>query len=228
MRRGDVDNVLATHGRHGLRNIDGVKLRLYQEAAATACADRSITAAEDQYLAHLRDVLELHPGITAPIDLNLQRIDIIGRIESGQLPVLQNPGISMQRGETPHFIFDNVQFLQERVLRTYYQGGSSGVSIRIMRGVSYRVGAHRGERVSETGLVHLDTGRLIMTSKRIIFSGPSRGFTLPIAKIVNVAAYSNGASITRDSIAQNNRPFVFIYDDDPELMNVALSAILNA
>jgi len=53
-----------------------------------------------------------------------------------------------------------------------YQGGSQGVSIRVMRGVSYRVGSSRGQLVKNPpALKTLDVGTVTYTSKRITFSG---------------------------------------------------------
>ena len=53
-----------------------------------------------------------------------------------------------------------------------YVGGSSGVSVRIMKGVSYRVGAQRGTLVpGEVSQRILDSGVAYLTTHRLIFIG---------------------------------------------------------
>ena len=55
----------------------------------------------------------------------------------------------------------------------HYEGGSQGASIRVMKGVSYRVGAQRGTFVQ--GAMEqraLDEGAALLTTKRVVFIGP--------------------------------------------------------
>lgn len=99
------------------------------------------------------------------------------------------------------------------------------MSVRLAKGLYYRAGQSRGHYVTRTGIVHIATGDLILTSKRLVFSGHT-AFSIPLPKILHAAAYSDGIEIVKDSTAQNNKPFIFLYSDG-ELLNSALSACLN-
>ena len=69
---------------------------------------------------------------------------------------------------------------EEKVISRKYQGGSQGMSFRVMKGVSYRVGGHRGHITSETGVVAVSDGELILTNNRVIFRGDKKSFTSKI------------------------------------------------
>lgn len=223
----DVIDTLATYKGHGLRDTLGPRLRLYMAAADHAAADRCVTADEYRTLANLRSSLMLSAEDTASVDANLHRIDMFGQLDRGELPVLSNAGVPLQRNEVGRFRFEGVAFLQERVTHRERVGTSQGVSIRLCRGVSYRVGASRGHTITHTGLVTLDSGDLLLTSKRLIYAGSQKGFSIPLGKILDVTPYSDGLSITKDSNAMNAKPYVFTHHD-AEYLNAAFSACWNA
>lgn len=152
----------------------------------------------------------------------------ISSIENGRAEEIETHSpVPLQHGEVARFCFANVEFWQERVVSREYAGSSSGASFHVARGVTYRVGSHRGHLISRTRLMRISTGALVLTSRRLIFSGDA-AFSIPLTKILHMTPYANGLSVTKDSTAQNNRPFVFRYKNDPELMNLAVSACLNA
>lgn len=77
--------------------------------------------------------------------------------------------------------------VEMRSTRGSYQGGSTGVSFRIAKGVSYRVGAHRG--VYEPGpeeLRTIDRGLVSVTTRRVIFAGPSKTREWAFDKLLNI------------------------------------------
>jgi hypothetical protein len=58
----------------------------------------------------------------------------------GQLP------FNLQKSEKMVWLFNNVAYLEDKT-RTQYVGCSKGVSIRIAKGVYYRVGAFQGQPI---------------------------------------------------------------------------------
>lgn len=224
--RQSARNVLDRARRDGLLSDGDVKKRVYEFAAAQIVNDRLVTKEEKETLAGIKEYLAIPDSDVLKTDLDLVRRELMWELEKGHLGQIANPGIPMQGNEIAHIVFDEVDFHQERVVKTEYVGGSRGVSIRIMKGVSYRVGGHRGQRVSTTALVQIDTGRVVLTSKRFVFSGTSKAFSIPAKKVLSYTPYADGASIVKDSIAVSNKPYVFTVDD-AELFNVALSAWMN-
>jgi len=113
-------------------------------------------------------------------------------IASGSPPILK-------KGETIHFA--NYAMLKEmRTVNLGWESGSHGVSIRIMKGVSYRVGATRGHVIKEDRLVQTSQGVLLITNQRL-FLHPidnSKPLSIPLNKILSHHCSSNGIQFYKD------------------------------
>jgi len=97
--------------------------------------------------------------------------------------------------------------LFERITKRKITGGSTGVSIRVMKGVYWRVGAFQGTPVSWDETHHTDTGLLILTNKNILFSGPIRNQKISFAKLATVEPYRDAIEVQRD--ATTAKPQIF-------------------
>ncbi|OGA42380.1 MAG: hypothetical protein A3G24_28905 [Betaproteobacteria bacterium RIFCSPLOWO2_12_FULL_62_13] len=117
---------------------------------------------------------------------------------------------NFQKAERLVWVFNSVQYLEDRS-KIKYEGGSHGVSFRLMRGVYYRVGAHKGEAVRRTERLHVDTGTLAVTDKNIYFSGPSKSFRIAHSNIVSLTPYRDAVAIVRDSATA--MPQIFVTGD---------------
>jgi hypothetical protein len=98
---------------------------------------------------------------------------------------------------------------EEKVVSRHYEGGSSGVSLRIVKGVTFRVGAHRGQLVTETGNVAVSSGNLVITNRRLIFQGDKKSFTAEFEKIIEVQPAPDGI---RFSESNRQKPRLILYD----------------
>jgi hypothetical protein len=132
-----------------------------------------------------------------------------GKIQSrvkfdGHLPVL------LGKTEELIWIFANSPLWELRT-KTSYVGRSNGVSIRLARGLYYRVGSSRGERVQNASMEHVDTGAVFLSSKNLYFSGGTKTFKLPYSKMVSVKLFSDGLEIVKDGA--NPKPQVLGLDD---------------
>lgn len=139
---------------------------------------------------------------------------VLREICNGNLPVRLeydcNMTFNLQKSEKIIWMFKNVKYLEEKT-RTQYVGGSSGFSIRIAKGLYYRIGAFKGERVKSSETVHADTGLLGITNKHIYFAGNHKRFRIAYKKIVCFEPFSDGIGVQRD--AQTAKPQVFITGD---------------
>ena len=85
------------------------------------------------------------------------------------------------------------------------------------RGLYYRVGGFRGERVQTTETTHVDTGLLAATTKHLYFSGPHKGFRVRYDRIVAFKPYRDGIGVQREVATAKPRKFItgdgwFIYN----------------
>ena len=104
-------------------------------------------------------------------------------MEVKNLPVI-TVDIILKKQEEAYFN-TQVTFYEERARRVY-QGGSRGASIRMAKGISFRVGSNKGDSVSEDYLKEIDTGEFILSNKRIIFVGGSKSWNISLAKLMRV------------------------------------------
>lgn len=124
---------------------------------------------------------------------------------------------NLQRGETLVWVFPGTEYLEDRIRREYV-GTSQGVSFRVMKGVTYRVGGSKGHAVERQERVSLGTGTLFVTDKHLYFAGDQHSFRVPYAKIVSFNQYSNGLGIMRD--AATAKPQLFLVSDGWFLCNM--------
>lgn len=138
---------------------------------------------------------------------------VLRDIFEGNLPEIRVEGdlpFNLQKTEKIVWVFENVDYLEERI-RTRYVGGSQGVSIRVARGLYYRVGGFKGERIQTGETVHADTGLLGLTDRHLYYAGSSKRFRIRYDKIVAFEPYSDGIGIQHD--LQTARPQIFVTGD---------------
>lgn len=118
--------------------------------------------------------------------------------------------VNLQRGETAIWACANTAYLEDKTRRQYV-GGSQGISVRIMSGVYYRVGAFKGHAIEKTERVHIDDGWLVITDKNIYFVGPRKSLRIAYPKIVSLEPFSDGIGLHRD--AATAKPQIFVTGD---------------
>jgi len=104
-----------------------------------------------------------------------------------------NTNVMLKKGE--HLVFDcaDISLCEERSVKM--KGNHKGFSVRIAKGLSYRFGTFEG--ATEQKVVELDMGNLILTNKRIIFSGDTKSVEYPLSKIVTIEPLEDGIMVNR-------------------------------
>ena len=114
---------------------------------------------------------------------------------------------NLLKSETLLWMFTNVKYFQE-VTRREFVGSSSGVSIRVAKGVYLRQSAFRGHPVERSSMTHQDTGLMGITTKHIYFTGDRKSFRVRLDRIVSFTPYSDGVGIMRDLVRAKPEAFV--------------------
>ncbi|OZB74320.1 MAG: hypothetical protein B7X37_06090 [Halothiobacillus sp. 14-55-98] len=136
--------------------------------------------------------------------------DVLNGIIPQRISVDGNLPINLQKGEQVVWAFPDSKYLEDKTRRQFV-GGSQGVSVRVMKGVYYRVGAFKGQSVEHTERIHIDTGWVVVTNKNIYFAGPQKSVRLPYAKIVSFEPFSDGIGVMRDTATA--KPQIFVTGD---------------
>ena len=188
----------------GLAKEDGD--RLYREEATKALqlyfdhvlSDRRFSPDEEQRLNQIAEAL----GITIKHDASttqlLERFRWLGRIDAGELPQVTAP-ILLQRGEVCHVAIESITQKELRTVtkRVNYRGVTA--SIKIVKGVRYRVGSLSPQRITQDVMTMVDEGAFFITSKRVLIQGHRKKTSIPLTKVIHFTVYSDGLQIQKDS-----------------------------
>ncbi|MFA5387428.1 MAG: hypothetical protein WC322_03455 [Candidatus Paceibacterota bacterium] len=171
-------------------DIKSMKMEVFTKAFNVIKSDQKATKEEEIELRKIQTYLGLGDDQIQHTKRELAKLRLLTEIQEGNMPIINIANLVIQKNEKVYWAEPST-LLEEKVLRRAYAGGSSGVSFRIAKGVSYRVGSSRGHLVSETGIVVVSTGKLIITSKRVIFQGDKKSFATKIDNILDNQLYTN-------------------------------------
>ena len=211
-----------------LRLPEGVQGELYERSSRAliaglldrSAADRRLSPEELQQLAAVAQHLGVTPNFDAATETMLDRYALFWRIENGDLPSVAAESIALDADETCHAVIP-----AERYERRGEAAGADGegvVSVRIARGVYYRVGSVSDARVTRTSLRQVEAGRLVITSRRVLFAGTRESVSWPLRDIACYQVYADGIVLELRAGAGPS----FTLDGDVELTAVILGAVL--
>lgn len=129
--------------------------------------------------------------------------------------------VNLAKDEQLIWAFRNIAYLEEKT-SVQYRGGTSGVSVRIMKGVYYRTSSFKGYPVAQTAKIPIDNGIFVVTDKNIYFAGQHKAFKIPYKKIVSFTPYSDGIGLIRD--AASARPQIFVTGDGWFTYNLVINS----
>ncbi len=122
---------------------------------------------------------------------------LLNELEKGNLPSIYNSPIVVQKDEIVHWQV-TATLLIPKTVTTGYVGGSRGVSVRVMKGVSYRVGSSRSTPIRESVTIR-NPGTLIVTNKRIVFTGSGKSFSIGYKQLLSFVPYNNGIGLQKST-----------------------------
>lgn len=114
--------------------------------------------------------------------------------------------LNLTKGEQLIWRFDNVAFWEE-VKITRWQGGSSGISVKVAKGVYYRVGATRGTPITKTSMVEKAVGTLFVATQHLYFYSEYKVVKIPYSKVVAYTPYTDGLGVLKDGVSAKPQAF---------------------
>lgn len=184
-----------------------------------ALVDEVLTQPEETALMRVAQLVYSDPQAISAAFAPFWSQIIVARVNDGRLPVVEDATLVLKKGEQVH-LEEPAELLKE-VIHREFQGGSRGVSFRVAKGVTYRVGAVRG-RMVEVGrsLETADTGDLHVTSQRVVYSGVRKSIEIPYAKLLDMSVFTDGIQL--DATNRQNPP-MFRVESGP-----VVAAVINA
>lgn len=194
----------------------GILITGWENAVERFLEDGVLDANEEKRLVEFKErfalsqnELDQNGALTKTVKAGVLR-QVLGGAVPQRVSLDGNLPINLQGGEQVVWLFPGSQYLEDKTRREFV-GRSQGVSLRVMRGVYYRVGAFKGQPVEHTERVLIDTGLVVVTDKNIYFTGPKKSLRIPYAKIVSFAPFSDGLGVMRD--AANAKAQIFVTGD---------------
>lgn len=125
-----------------------------------------------------------------------------------------DPSVPLQlhAGERALQVLSGASLIEPRRGPGHYQGGYSGFSFRIAKGVRYNVGGSRGTYMQgDESPMPIDTGTVTITDQRVVFQGTKHAREWSFAKLLG---YENDANLPWTSLQVSDREKVsgFLYD----------------
>lgn len=198
--------------------LSGLKISL-----DTALADVSFSQTELQRFESILSAFDFgtieidEAGIRPTLVKSLVLKDLTEGRLSTRLTINGGISIVLKKDEVIQWLFNGVSLSSSRT-RVGYKGGSQGFSFRLMQGVSYNVGAHKGERVERSEMLSLGTGDLAITNKAIYFISPGQTKKTTLTSIVAVDAYDDGIVVT----PTRGKPQIYLMEEPLFASNLIL------
>ena len=110
-------------------------------------------------------------------------------LETNGLPIITDETLQLTKNEVCHFAGD-AYYCKIKNQTVGYEGGSRGTSFRLMKGVSFRIGNHRGHYIKEE-FVEKTNGIIYLTNKKIVFTGLKNSSVIRYTHIINLGVAEN-------------------------------------
>ena len=120
--------------------------------------------------------------------------------------------LELHGGERVYYVAAGAALIEPRRLPSHWEGGYSGFSFRIARGVRWQVGGTRGHTVPGAEVpTPIDTGTATITDQRVVFQGAKQAREWAYAKLLG---YQHDPSEPWTAIQVSNRQKVsgVLYD----------------
>lgn len=127
-----------------------------------------------------------------PQMLSLLPVAVSQMIQNGTLPHLNVTTLVLTRGEVCHYV-DKSCLVTKKVLK-HYERKNNGVSIRVMKGVTYHTGGGHSHPIEQQIPVYTP-GYLYITNKRIVFVAKENSFEKKLNNLTSITPYSDAIGL---------------------------------
>ena len=121
-------------------------------------------------------------------------------LQNGKITINSNntSPIILKKNESLSIVMQNITLQEPRAVRQTH-AAYGGPTIRVAKGVSFRLGGASARSESHEEIRDIDWGSLILTSKRLIFIGSKRTTNIDLRKIMAIEAYTDGIESQREN-----------------------------
>jgi len=219
----ELDNLKKDYGlsEEDLNNIKKKHLSLFFK---TISEDERITEDEKKELELLMGYFGLDIKNFDFSQKNFNKFYSLALIDRGILPTptCRNLDIIFKNDEIVHWLCSGYLKKRKRVVKNITYGGFVG-SVKIAKGLRYRVGSMDLSSQSSEVIIDEDFGDFWLTNQRVGFLGGRKNFSLPYNKILSFEVYKDVIIIHKEG---RENPYI-VGLEDVDVPASILSKILN-
>jgi hypothetical protein len=184
---------------------------LVQGFVSGIMSDQQISPDEENELQLLAQNLNINLDIDKKSQEILDKYRLFWQIQNGDLPSFE-PSIKLQKGELCHFNVSS-NYHELRTVTKRINSGGPALSIKIAKGLHWRASSVSSQRITQDILTKLDSGKIYITNKRLIFVGVKSTKSVALDKILDFEAFKNGFTVYKDS----GKPFFLEIQDNTDI-----------
>jgi len=195
---------------------------IIQEQADVLLADKRYSPEDETALKELAIAIGGQLEVDADTQAVLRKYRLLWDIDNGDIPTIP-AAISLFKGEKCYSeVVADWYELRTKTTSVSYHGPT--VSIRIAKGVRYRLGNITPIRHTAEQLTKIDSGKLYVTDRRIIFTGAKRNSTLRFSTLLGFTPYSDGVKIEKST---GRSPVLILSGVDMDVFHAILASALS-
>jgi hypothetical protein len=196
---------------------------IVQDEVDRIVADRRYSPEEEQAIRALARAVGGALTIGDATQRTLDKYRRLWRIDNGELEPIP-VDITLFKGERCYLeAFASWHELRTRTTSVSYAGPV--VSIRIAKGIRYRLGNVTPIRHTKEELTLIDSGSIYITDRRVIFTGSKRNSTLRFTSLLGFTPYTDGVELEKST---GRSPVLTISGTDIDLFHAVLAAAMAA
>lgn len=214
-------NDLAIEYNIKFKDLNKIHKKAFQVEFKKTISDKIITEDEKLTLELLMDYFQLDPGQIEFDQGSFNKYYTLGLIEKGILPIVDSIdklNIVLKKNEVYHWGCA-VSLRKYKNMRRGYSGVTS--SIKIMKGLSYRVGSYSAN--TNTELIIEENGFFWISNQRFGFHGLRKNFAMPFNKVLSFDLTEVGLIIHKEG---RETPYI-VGLDDYDIPCLVISKLLN-
>lgn len=168
-----------------------------EEEANSALSDGELSPEEERTISQLATRLHTKLSFSEQTERAMEEARRLWRINHGPLTPIESP-LLLRKGENAYAVYD-AEALETRTRTTSYRYGGPSVRVKIMKGVSYRVGSASVSRTTEEYSHSFGRGTVVMTDRRLLFRAAEKTLNLNYPKIVDFELFRDGVKIYKET-----------------------------
>ena len=197
---------------------------IVERVLARVVADRRLSPGEEQALRDLQKNLGLPELRFGPAtQVALDKYALLWRIENGELPLIADGAVPvpLHDGEICHLACRSFWHeLRNYTVRTDRTG--SAPSVKVPRGLTYRVDGAAPKRIARDGLAPVDWGSLYVTSRRLVFVGQKTREVIRFNELLGLEVFADAIVLEKTS---GRKPHLFL-EGDVEVIAAVLTEVM--